>query len=282
MAESTIDKDPSVSVLSQAPPEEVTTPIPSTSTGISTTDLLGAASASLGEFPSSSFAKEYGFDDDSVKAYDFELYKGRKGQTDRIALLTTPIGARTHFSKINNLGYFICNSVFKLVIGPDQKKMEIPENLAICCQKCDAPRKRFIAPLIKYTTTPDGKPTSQLGFSLMAWKYTDDKFITLRALDSEFPLNSHDILVTCTEEQYQRLTIQACAQSLVRLEKFPKELKDQIDLWVKMNRPKMAKTLGRKYSDQELMEKFGLAAPSSGGVAAGMDTPIMDIKSLLD
>jgi hypothetical protein len=228
--------------------------------------------------PASDVGQEYGFNDDSVSQYEYNLYKARKNQTDRIGFLPPTIhGARCHFKK--DVGYFVCHSVFKKV-KMGQQIMEIPERIGPCCAAGDSPRKRFIAPIIKYNTDVSGKRLPDLGFALMVWRFTDDTYIHLRAMNEEYPLTEVDVLVTCTNEDWQKLTLQPTRKSLWRDEKWPKESRDIIKQWADLIKPKLPRSLARKYDDRELLEKLGMApAPQ---VVAGMDAPLVDVKELLD
>jgi hypothetical protein len=60
----------------------------------------------------------------------------------------------------------------------------------------------------------------------------------------------------------------------------PQQLKDEIKLWVESQRPKMGKLLGKKITEQEFLQKIGLAPIPT--VAAGIDAPMVDVKGLLD
>jgi hypothetical protein len=230
-------------------------------------------------------AKDYGFDDEAVQAYDFEFYKGKKGFTDRLGLLREagPFGARVHYSKIGNLGYFVCLSEFKQMKSPDGRVTELPVKLGLCCKKVgsDNLRKRFIVPVIKYSTHPNGTPTKDFSYSLLAWRYTDEKYIQMRTINSQFPLNKHDILVTCTNEDWQKLNIQGCNNSIRLLPKFPKDWTEHVNLWSATMLPKMVKTLGRKYTEQELAERLGLVPAQNQAAVAQRDQPVMDLSALL-
>jgi hypothetical protein len=72
-----------------------------------------------------------------------------------------------------------------------------------------------------------------------------------------------------------------CKQALWKSEKLPKELRDEIKLWVDSQRPKMGKMLGKKITETELLVKLGIASPTPT-VAAGVDAPMVDVKGLLD
>jgi hypothetical protein len=277
MAETTtVDVSPVVADPAPTPPPASATPI-----AFNTSDLIGEEGVlTAHESPSvpGLDVTEYGFDDESIKQYDFELYKGRKGVTDRIGLLALPLGARVHFKP--GIGYLQCLSKWtsQIVAGA---KLDVCVKRAACCVHCDSPRKRFITPIVQYATQPNGQLTPTFGYGLKAFLYSDDKYIAMRGIHSEFSLLDHDLLVTCTEEQYQKLTMAPCKQALWKSEKLPKELREEIKLWVDSQRPKMGRMLGKKLNENELLVKLGIATPQAT-VAAGVDAPMVDVKGLLD
>jgi hypothetical protein len=283
MAENTSVQDPTSDF--SLPPDSLTQPESAAAAPkMDTASMFGgvdALAAAPDESLAAAGAEEYGFDDQTVKAYDFEFYKGHKNITDRIGILADKvIGARVHYTKLGNLGYFVCNSTFKKVPN-GAEFVEVPDKKAVCCNKLGSPFKRFIAPIIQYSTQPNGNLQPQLGYSIKALRYKDSTYIMLRTINSQFPLNQHDLLVTCTQEEWQRLNFQACRDSVVRHKNFPADAKTAINAIVAQLQPKMAKTLAKRHTDQELMIAFGMAAPAVPVAAASMDVPMVDVATLL-
>lgn len=224
--------------------------------------------------------EEYGFDSEDVRRFEFDLYRGKKGITDRIGILALPFGGRVHFKK--GLGYVMCLSQFKSVMVGG-KKVEQTVKRAACCDHMDAARKRFAVPVIHYATAPDGKliPNQQFTYALKGWIYNDVNYEIMRRINSEFSLLEHDILVACEDESFQKITITACRNKLIKADVIPANVKEDVATWVATMRPKIAAKVGRKMSEQELKEKLGLAAPAAAQVAP-QDAPLIDVKSLLD
>ena len=54
------------------------------------------------------FSDEIGFDDTSVSTNQFEKYKGKKGQTDRISIVYSKV-RRAKVNYIEGIGYVIAN-----------------------------------------------------------------------------------------------------------------------------------------------------------------------------
>jgi hypothetical protein len=223
-------------------------------------------------------------DDESVSKSDIEMYKGRRGVTDRVAIIEPGhiSQARVHFiptpqgQQAKNTGYLICNSEFATNSGGD-----VPVKLAPCCEKLDLSRKRFAALLCQFNTDPKGQVLKPFGFSLRLWRFNVDTFVSLRQLHKEWGLKEHDLLVTCTDEQYQKNTIAVCRESIIAMDDFKKAYGEQVAGWLAATLPRIDKTLGKRLTAIEWSEVlFGATATST--VAAGpVDTPVESIAQLL-
>lgn len=213
------------------------------------------------------------FEDDSIRAYDFDLYKGRNGVTDRIGILVPGeiTFGRVHYTK--EAGYFLCHSEWKMSGG-----QEICSKVAPCCDKLEAPRKRFACLVIHYNTLPNGGLVKPFSYQLKLWRFSDDRYIVLRELNKEFPLAQHDIKITCTDDTFQKMTIQACRDRVVNTDAFKKAYGGDMDAWVNASKTKLDKQVGKTFTATELLEKLGMAqAPA----IVQQEAPIADVEDLL-
>lgn len=211
--------------------------------------------------------------DDTIKAYDFDLYKGRKNMTDRIGILVPNeiTYGRVHFAE--GAGYFICHSEWKLVGG-----QEICTRVAPCCEKLEAPGKRFACLVAHYNTNPQGALVQPFSYQLKLWRFSDAKYVELREMNKEFPLADHDIKVLCTDDQYQKMTLQVCRDKVVNTDPFKKKYGPEVDQWIQMARARLSGAVARHYTPQELLEKLGMAqAPAVVQQTAAVE----DIRDLL-
>lgn len=141
-----------------------------------------------------------------------ERYKGTKNHTDRIAMVyfykdeegnyrmeegDTPKFKMANYHYAPGLGYIAAKGEYTT-------------------QKFGPPKRRIGTFVLKYTTDrngslkkgSDGKPI--LDFEVLEWQFGEDKYRLLATIHDEFPLTTHDIKVTCTDDQYQKLSFTAC------------------------------------------------------------------------
>lgn len=218
---------------------------------------------------------ETNFSDDSISQFDFEIFKGRKNSVDRIAIVNANNlrWHRVHYDS-GKKGYVLCNSKYKRV----GKGEVIDGKPALCCQKMDEPKKRFGAFVVQYGTTPDGKLVKPLTYTTRLWRFSESHFVQLRDINAEFPLDQHDLVIRCTDENFQKMTITAAKESVIRLEKFPEKDKKDIAEWVKAMLPKVNKSLGRKLTDAQLLERLGMATSAR---TVAQESVVGDIDDLL-
>lgn len=214
------------------------------------------------------------FDDDSISTSDFEVFKGRKSHVDRIGILMprSVTFGRVHF--IPEKGYYLCNSTFIIKNG-----QEIPTRIAPCCERLDSPRKRFAVPVIHYTTTPDGSLVAPFSYKLKVWRFSEQVYVTLRNANREFPLDQHDLLVRCEDEQYQKIQLQSCRESIVGRADFKTNFGPLVESFLASIANKLEKTVGKRADAKEWAEVLGAAGQAAPSVVS--DQPVQDIGELL-
>lgn len=218
---------------------------------------------------------ETSFDDESISQFKFDLFKGRKGQADRIAILNplNLVWHRVHYDE-NKKGYVQCLSKYKKA-----GKTEIIEGEpAVCCKRMDEAKKRFGAFVAHYGTTPDAKVTKPLTYTLKLWRFGEAAFVNLRDVNAEFRLDSIDVVIRCTDEQFQKITISPCKERIVALTRFPEKDKADIAAWVKAMLPEGKKSLGKKLTEAQLLERLGMA---TGARTIAQENVVGDLADLL-
>lgn len=219
--------------------------------------------------------------DESIKTGDFDIYKGTTKRVDRISMLTPRDIAfgRVHYIEHAELGgYTVCESKWGR-----QGKNEVLLQQAICCERAGMPKKRFAALVIHYTTDPTGKLISPFSFGLKVWRFNETTYEMLRNTGREYPLDQHDMLVACTDEQYQKVTLSSCKEAICRTELFGKQFGEEVAAFISMTSPRLDRAVARKLDLADWAKALGAPAVAGfGGVTGGADTrDVPDIAALL-
>lgn len=192
----------------------------------------------------------FGFENENIQGGLFEKYKGKKGETHRIGLVYTDpklmfSGAKIHFKD----RYFIC------------KKGK-------CCEILGPARWRVGALVVKYATDRNGNPKKPFGFDIYPWVFGEQTYAKLKSANSEFSLTNHDIKITCDNDEYQHLNINACQESIWTSKE---ELKTAVLSQAKPYWESLKRTIASDLSVEEINELLGITSsggqtdPSTGG-----------------
>jgi hypothetical protein len=199
-------------------------------------------------------------DRDDVLSTKFRSYKGKEGATDRVGLVFTDeqynngkkiyCGTKIHYKD----KYFLCKST--------------KDSKAVCCTAVytgNKPKWRMGAVIVKYDIqVKDGKP-KLAGYELLPWVFGETIYNTLKGIDGEFSLISHDLKLMCKNEDYQNMEVTPCNDSIWRknaelhkkiLAEFPAVLEE-----AKGN-------LGQDLNAEEIREVLGIEAPGSQDAAS--------------
>jgi hypothetical protein len=138
----------------------------------------------------------FGFENEDIKGGIFDKYKGKKGEVHRLGIAFTDpkamfAGAKTHYKE----RYFLCKK-------------------GLCCDKLGAAKWRVGAVIIKYNTDKLGGLKQPFSYDLYPWIFSETTFIKLKGINNEFPLATHDLKVSCSNEEYQHLDITPCNESV--------------------------------------------------------------------
>jgi hypothetical protein len=139
----------------------------------------------------------FGFENEEIRGGIYEKYKGKKGQVDRCAIVYTDPKAMFAGMKI----HYKDKRYFQCVKGK-------------CCEVCGPSKWRMGSVIVKYGTDKMGNPKKPLSYELAPWIFSEQTYIKLKGVNSEFPLATHDVKITCTNEEYQHLDIVPCSESI--------------------------------------------------------------------
>lgn len=188
----------------------------------------------------STFAEEIGFDDDSVSSNKFEKYQGKKGYTDRIGMcLLNPQSGKPIVKKV--LSHYIEGAGY--VKANDYTIAKYGE-----------PSLRLGTVIVQYATDKNGKLEQPFRYTTKFFIFSAKKYELLKKANSEFPLESHDLLVTCTEQEYQNLSFNSCKEAAWKLKP---ELKKQVEEAATRLAASLDRQLAQDLTVQQLKEKLG-------------------------
>jgi len=198
--------------------------------------------------------------DKSVELSTFDRYKGTKGRTDRIALLSSTL--------TKGLRYYIKPS------GPSFRAPTNPEVLALCKKNLGEPEQRFGLIVFHYLTDEGGNliDLEKCQGKVKIWSISESRYEELSNLHRQWPLLANDAVgfaapqfdmtFACKDEQYQRGAFTPT----------PTAHWKQKQKWYDVLLEKRAKaatripaTFGRTLSDLEIMEKLGVSMPNQTG-----------------
>jgi len=214
-------------------------------------------------------ADEVTLGDKNVETAQFDRYKGRKGVTDRIAVLSATL--------MRTWSYYHENTMFR---APKD-----PPTLEHCKAALGEPQQRFGMVLFHYSTDDTGSmlvPEKCKG-KVRLWAISEARYEELSGLHRNWPLldggfseKQHDISIKCTEEQYQRMTFTPTPDAHWKSkEAWYKALKEK----EAKAREKLKLAMGRQLEDSAIMELLGAstAAPTTGGTENQADVDLSDI-----
>jgi hypothetical protein len=161
---------------------------------------------------------EFGFgQDDSNIGAKGKRFKAKEGETYRVSFVWWPgleegkpnldaptpkfLGCKRLY--VQGVGYFMDK-------GPEYARLA-----------GGGPSKMYVATVIcKWPT--DSKGNLDKGrfasgdFEINSWVMSVDKYRAIESRHKEFPLGLHDVTLTCTDTQYQKIDISPCRESLFR------------------------------------------------------------------
>lgn len=216
------------------------------------------------------------FGDESVRQYEFELFNGRLGVTDRIYIMRPKSIVKTRQHYNDKTKFILCNSTYVR-----QGEMDVMTVEAECCKKLGNNNLRFAALIIRYHTDKAGQLIKPFVVpELRLWKFGVDKYLQLKAIAKEWPLDQHDLSINCSDEKFQKMTIGAMKNCIYKLPDFPADLTLQFETWANASTPKIPRELGKTMTDKEILELLGVAGAAPATMNQN-DAPITDFSSIV-
>jgi len=211
-----------------------------------------------------------------------DRYKGREGETDRVSFVWFQkdddgnpqldekirfTGCERHY--VQGVGYFLNK-------GPEFSKI------------AGGPAKQAVATImVVWPSDSRGRLDAEAfkkgeGHKVVAWVFAADKYDQLKRRNDEHPLNECDMILACTDSQFQKMDISPARESLFRKlfeskNERGKAIANAILDEVANVEKGLQQTLARDLTLDQLREKMGGA--TAGPVA---DASGEDVDGLLD
>ena len=84
----------------------------------------------------------------------------------------------------------------------------------------DAPKMAIATVLVVWPTDAQGRPDKARinagDVTVQPWVFSESKYNALQPTHREFHLGNHDLTITCSDTQYQKLTFSPCKENLLR------------------------------------------------------------------
>lgn len=185
-----------------------------------------------------------------VSRYAVDKVKFTTSSRARISIITSQVVVlKTHY--IEDVGSILCFD-------------------GACCKMDGMPRIKYLFPVVVYDTDKKGKPvsTSIENKVLAVGKGVYDTIMTIHELQEETGgISSVDLLVTCTKEDYQEITLQSAGPAnWKRKESLAKQV---TEFWSK-NMEHLYESIARQISEEDFLTKVGASgaiSPTDGDVS---------------
>lgn len=197
----------------------------------------------------------FGFENEDIRGGMYDKYKGVKGEVHRNAIVYTDpkamfAGSKIHFKE----RFFLC------------KKGK-------CCEILGPSKWRLGAVIVKYNTDKLGTIKKPFGYELLPWIFSEQTFLKLKTVNSEFTLASHDIKVSCTNNDFQHLDITPCTESIWTAKDSIKTriLDEAKPIW-----DFIKKSIATNMSDEDINDLLGITGTATD------PTQKLDLDNVLD
>lgn len=172
---------------------------------------------------------------DEVSKFPIEKMKFSERHKERISVMRAkPVILKSHFDE--DVGSFRCFG-------------------GKCCEKLGLPDVRYLFPIVVYDTNKRGIPTSK-EVDVKVLKLSRDLYRSLiDKHEATGDISTKDILVTCNDEEYQRVTFTVAGNAKWLQDK---EVKKHVYNFWKDNNEYFLDAIARKISEEDYIQQKGL------------------------
>jgi len=243
--------------------------------------------------------KEFGFgeDDDSI-SFTTDKYKGDAGNTDRVSLVWWKERDEEGLPKLHgksNVRWVGGPKVFIKGVGAFFVPPANKDLVAIAKKAGEDPKEYAGTIIAVWPTDKNGQLDEEAPrlhkVDVKPWIVSGDKYRALKRKHNNTHFGTHDLLLNCTDSQWQKMDIDVCGDSLFgKLVEAARdkdkgararEIVERILDMVEKIEPMVGKLIANDWSADTVREKMGLAAgnPDLGGSVsdANVDSMLGDL-----
>ena len=122
--------------------------------------------------------------------------------------------------------------------------------------KMDEAKQKIGCLIVKYKTDKKGTLVNPLEYEILEWVFAPQKFEDLRNINTDYPLNTFDLTVNCSDEKYQKMTFIPCKGSAMKAAKVESKIQEEAGPMYKS----LNSSLGRTFSKEELLAMVGVVS----------------------
>jgi len=199
----------------------------------------------------------------------FVWWKGvEEGKLDLDADGPEFVGAPANF--IPNVGYVINRGPeYTKIAGGEPPRMKIATILVVWPQ--DSKGKL------------DKKAIAEGGFDVCPWVFAPDKYKALDPIHQEFHFGQHDVTISCTDTQYQKMTFSPCKDSLLAaLKKKGGKLWESIVEQTQLLAGGIQGEIGREMTLDQIRDKLAGSGGGNPAATPAVAVATEEIDNLVD
>lgn len=219
---------------------------------------------------------------------DFPRLELKEKETARIAIFQNQGWEATLRHFVKGVGYVHCHAMAGAKDVVDLLKLDEnggdPTKCVMCKMAVEKgteyvsfPMRRFAIRILRYQTDMSGRIVgNDIRYQMLIWILDNYKYRQLRQIDQEWgDVRSHDLMVTCEGEKYQKYTINIAKEALWTRETFKAKVAEYLK--AEMPRYILADCLGQTLTQEVLTRKFDAVQRRSTPAGSSVDVGAKDV-----
>jgi len=154
------------------------------------------------------------------------------------------------------------------------------------------PTQKVATVIIVWPLDSDGKPDKKKlrEAEVLPWVFSGDKYTNLKAIHGEFPFGEHDVTISCTDAQFQKLNFTPCRGSVLakllsneKAASIVGPMMEQAEALASTIRDEVGREMTLAQVQEKLAGGGGGGGPVAGGAPPAADGDIDDlVDGMLD